>query len=155
MSDDELRIIVRKLAEIYLDGELTGRAFAWTVESLIATSGIEERDEQLGVLAELLAASSPEGGEGLYDETELKDTFWDSSGRAAAWSSALPVIVGMYSHTDHMGPASDRQPVRQKVALHVGRVTVHEDCCTKSGAGGPRGPRPNDRGGYSEWYPLS
>ena len=72
MTDDELRIVVKRIADYYLRGEVTGRAFAWIVESLIATSGIEERDEHLAAVAEFIAAYSPNGGEGLYDEAELK-----------------------------------------------------------------------------------
>jgi hypothetical protein len=72
MTDDELRANIKQIAGYYLDGEVSGRAFAWIVESLIATSGIDERDAQLAAIAEFLAAYSPNGGEGLYDEAELK-----------------------------------------------------------------------------------
>ncbi|MBV8517153.1 MAG: hypothetical protein JO197_07075 [Acidobacteria bacterium] len=71
MSDDDLRAVIKKLAEYYVQREVTGRAFAWTVESLIATSAIDERDERMATAAEFLAAYSPSGGEGLHDEKEL------------------------------------------------------------------------------------
>jgi len=71
MTDEDVLVIVRRLSEYFLNGEMTGRAFAWTVESLIATSGIEERDEQLAAVAEFVATYSPDGGEGLHDESEL------------------------------------------------------------------------------------
>ena len=72
MTDEEVRAMVRKLAEYYLKGEVTGHACAWLVESLIAVSGIEERDEKMAELAEFVAAYSSDGGEGLHDESELR-----------------------------------------------------------------------------------
>jgi len=71
MTDHEERAIVRKVAEYYLNGEVTGRAFAWLIEALIASSGVEERDEELATLVEFVASYSPSGGEGLYDDSQL------------------------------------------------------------------------------------
>lgn len=54
MKDDDIRSIIKQMALFHQSGAISGEAFAWIAESLIASSGVDDRDEQLSDLGEYL-----------------------------------------------------------------------------------------------------
>ena len=72
MEFADLKAIVERLSRYYLAGEVSGRAYAWLAESLIASSGHMQTVPELEEFAEALAFYSPLGEDGLFGDEELK-----------------------------------------------------------------------------------
>jgi hypothetical protein len=72
MTLEELYRIIADASRFYLNGEMSGPAYARMVEALIAASGLEDVESALEELADSMARYAPHGGDGLSDDDALR-----------------------------------------------------------------------------------